>query len=90
MACCALVIDVRTTEEFDTSHLEDATNVALRALARELAVVPTDSNVISYCGSGHRSVMAVAALHVLETDNVKGYGGSYDSLVESGIPATTT
>jgi hypothetical protein len=33
--------------------------------------------------------MALAALHVLATDNVKGYGGSYDSLVESGIPATT-
>lgn len=84
----AFMLDVRTAEEFDTSHLEDATNVDLRALARELAVVPTDSNVTTYCGSGHRSAMAVAALHVLETDNVKGYGGSYDSLVEGGIPTT--
>jgi rhodanese-related sulfurtransferase len=85
----AFMLDVRTSEEFDKSHLEDATNVDLRALAREFESVPTDSNVVTYCGSGHRSAMAVAALHVLEMDNVKGYGGSYDSLVESGIPATT-
>ena len=85
----AFMLDVRTTEEFDESHLEDATNIDLRGLARGLDGVPTDSNVITYCGSGHRSAMAVAALHVLATDNVKGYGGSYDSLVESGIPVTT-
>jgi rhodanese-related sulfurtransferase len=85
----AFMLDVRTAEEFDTSHIEEATNIDLRAIAKEFQGVPTDSNVITYCGSGHRSAMAVAALHVLETDNVIGYGGSYDSLVEGGIPATT-
>jgi rhodanese-related sulfurtransferase len=85
----AFMLDVRTSEELDKSRLEDPTNVDLRGLAREFESVPTDSNVVTYCGSGHRSAMAVAALHVLEMDNVKGYGGSYDSLVESGIPATT-
>jgi rhodanese-related sulfurtransferase len=85
----AFMLDVRTSEEYEKSHIVDATNVDLRALARDLEGVPIDTNVVTYCGSGHRSAMAIAALHVLEADNVKGYGGSYDSLVEGGIPATT-
>jgi rhodanese-related sulfurtransferase len=85
----AFMLDVRTSEEYDKSHIEDATNVDLRALARDLVGVPTDTNVVTYCGSGHRSAMAVAALHVLAADNVKGYGGTFDSLVEGGLPATT-
>jgi rhodanese-related sulfurtransferase len=85
----AFMLDVRTSEEYDESHIEDATNVDLRALARDLVGVPTDTNVVTYCGSGHRSAMAVAALHVLAADNVKGYGGTFDSLVEGGLPATT-
>ncbi|MEN8041306.1 MAG: rhodanese-like domain-containing protein [Actinomycetota bacterium] len=83
------VIDVRTVGEFEKGHLEAATNIDLRALASNLASVPTDSNVIVHCGSGHRAAMATAVLHVLGFDNEKGYGGSYDSLVEAGIPALT-
>jgi hypothetical protein len=33
--------------------------------------------------------MALAALHVLGADNVKGYGGSYTSLVDAGLPVAT-
>ncbi len=85
----AAVIDVRTAGEFEKGHLEAASNIDLRALAANLGSVPTDTNVIVHCGSGHRAAMATAALHVLGFDNEKGYGGSYDSLVEAGIPALT-
>ena len=61
--------------------------------AVELAVgiegVSTSANVVTYCGSGHRSAMAIAALHVLGADNVKGYGGSFTSLVDAGLPIAT-
>ena len=46
-------------------------------------------HVVTYCGSGHRSAMAIAALHVLGADNVKGYGGSFTSLVDAGLPIAT-
>ena len=85
----AFMLDVRTAGEFADGYVQDATNIDLRELAVGLSGVPTDTNVITYCGSGHRSAMAVAALHVLETDNVKGYGSTFESLVESGIPVTT-
>ena len=85
----ASLIDVRTADEFAKGYIEGATNIDLRAMAKEIDGVPTDANVITYCGSGHRSAMAVAAMHVLDTTNVTGYGGSYDSLVEGGLPVTT-
>jgi rhodanese-related sulfurtransferase len=83
------LIDVRTAGEYAEGYIEGATNIDLRNIAKEIDGVPTDANVITYCGSGHRSAMAVAALHVLAADNVKGYGGSYASLVDGGLPVTT-
>jgi rhodanese-related sulfurtransferase len=85
----AFLLDVRTAGEYADGYIEGATNIDLRNIAKEIDGVPTDANVITYCGSGHRSAMAVAALHVLAADNVTGYGGSYDSLVEGGLPVTT-
>ena len=85
----AVLFDVRTADEFAKGYIEGATNLDLRELAKGIDGVPTDANVITYCGSGHRSAMAVAAMHVLAVDNVKGYGGSYDSLVEGGLPVAT-
>lgn len=83
------LIDVRTADEVAKGYVEGATNIDIRNIAKEIDGVPTDSNVITYCGSGHRSAMAVAALHVLSADNVKGYGGSYQSLVDGGLPIAT-
>jgi len=83
------LIDVRTAGEYAEGYIEGATNIDLRNIAKEIDAVPTDANVITYCGSGHRSAMAVAALHVLAAENVKGYGGSYASLVDGGLPVTT-
>ena len=85
----AALIDVRTAGEFADGYIEGAANIDLRNIAKDIDAVPTDANVITYCGSGHRSAMAVAALHVLAADNVKGYGGSYTSLVDGGLPVTT-
>ena len=85
----AVLLDVRTAGEYAEGYIEGATNLDLRDIAKGIDGVPTDANVITYCGSGHRSAMAVAALHVLAADNVKGYGGSYDSLVDGGLPVTT-
>ncbi len=85
----AFLLDVRTGDEYAVGHLDGATNVDLRSLAKGIDAVPTDMNVVSYCGSGHRAGMSVAALHVLDRANSKAYGGSYDSLVEAAIPVAT-
>ena len=85
----ALTLDVRTAGEYAEGNLVGSLNIDLRELVAGIDGVSTTSNVITYCGSGHRSAMAVAALHVLGADNVKGYGGSYTSLVDAGLPVLT-
>jgi rhodanese-related sulfurtransferase len=80
------VVDVRTADEYATGHIEGATNVDIRSLAKEIDMVPTDANTLAYCGSGHRAGMSLPALNVLERASSKAYGGSYDSLVEAGAP----
>lgn len=85
----ALLLDVRTADEYAKGNIEGSLNIDLRELVPGIDGVSTSSNVITYCGSGHRSAMAVAALHVLGADNVKGYGGSYTSLVDAGLPVLT-
>lgn len=85
----AIALDVRTADEYAKGNVEGSLNIDLRDLAVGIEGVSTSANVVTYCGSGHRSAMAIAALHVLGADNVKGYGGSYTSLVDAGIPIAT-
>lgn len=85
----AFLLDVRTAGEYDEGHLDGATNIDLRTLAQGIDGVPTDSNVVAYCGSGHRVGMSVPVLHVLDRANSKAYGGSYASLVEAGVPVAS-
>jgi rhodanese-related sulfurtransferase len=85
----AITLDVRTASEYAEGNLEGSLNIDIRELAIGIEGVSTSANVVTYCGSGHRSAMALAALHVLGADNVKGYGGSYTSLVDAGLPVAT-
>ncbi len=80
------LVDVRTAGEYEKGHVDGAQNIDIHNLAMDFDAIPTGSNVINYCGSGHRAGMSVAVVHVLGADNVKAYGGSYQSLVDAGAP----
>jgi rhodanese-related sulfurtransferase len=80
----AFVVDVRTADEYAVGHIEGATNVDIRSLAKEIDMIPADASTLAYCGSGHRAGMSLPALNVLARSSSKAYGGSYDSLVEAG------
>jgi len=85
----AIALDVRTAGEYAEGNVQGSLNIDLRELAVGIEGVSTSANVITYCGSGHRSAMALAALQVLGADNIKAYGGSYTSLVDAGLPIAT-
>ena len=55
-----LVLDVRTIEEFNTSHLHDAILIPLAELAGRLTELTSynDTEIIVYCMSGSRSLQA--------------------------------
>lgn len=59
----ALLLDVRTPEEFQQGHLPSAVNVPVQELERRLAeVVSPARDVVVYCRSGRRSKQAADLL----------------------------
>lgn len=75
----ALIIDVRTKEEFQGGHIKGSKNIPLQTLTGQLAGIPKDKAIIICCASGMRSASAKSVL------KSKGYtevynGGGWSSL----------
>jgi rhodanese-related sulfurtransferase len=63
VACGAVLLDVRSPEEFRGGHVPGALNVPLHELAARLdAVGPRERAVVVYCRSGRRSAEAAQLL----------------------------
>ncbi|MCF7817611.1 MAG: rhodanese-like domain-containing protein [Kiritimatiellales bacterium] len=73
----ALVVDVRTAEEFAGGHIAGAINIPYQLAARELASREKDlaKPIIVYCHSGARSAAAKKALNEAGFTNVVNGGG---------------
>ena len=57
-----LLIDVRTTEEFASGHIQGAVNIPVEELPQRLGEVPQESPIVVYCRTGNRSAMAAQIL----------------------------
>ena len=71
----AILIDVRSYEEYEKSHIENAINMPLDTISKESLKAVTGSkteNIIVYCQSGARS--KEAAIKIIEL----GYTNVYD------------
>ena len=83
------ILDVRQPEELlEKGWIEGAVNIPLREVADNIEYLPSfDTTIISYCGSGWRCTIALAALEGLGWENVLGLkGGSFGGWVEAGYP----
>ena len=58
----ALLLDVRSPQEFAQGHLEDAINIPVQSLAQRITELPQDKQLIVYCRSGRRSAKATALI----------------------------
>lgn len=59
----AVLLDVRSPEEFGAGHLQGAVNLPVQVLEERLAELgPRDQAVVVYCGSGIRSARAARTL----------------------------
>ncbi len=84
----AVLLDVRTTEEYADYHIPCSVNLPLRELHKAETHLPDKSApVYVYCLSGQRSARAVSVLrqsgyqHVVDIGGIAGYRGN---LVTSG------
>jgi len=94
-------LDVRTLEEFNAGHVEDAINVPYMFKVGEgmvknpnfieevLSHFTKDDKIVIGCQSGRRSLMAAKDLIVVDFTGVTDVGGGYSTWVQSGLPVKT-
>lgn len=72
----AVLLDVRTPEEYREGHIPKSKNVPLQMISKAASVVKSKSSpVFVYCHSGARSRQAVSILQQMGYENVKNIGG---------------
>jgi rhodanese-related sulfurtransferase len=71
----AVLLDVRTPEEFETGHAPKARNIPLDQLPARAREIPTGRQVLAICQSGGRSARATALLREKGYDVLDVRGG---------------
>ena len=72
----AVLLDVRTPEEYAQGHVAGSRNLPLQVITRVEEEIPDmDTPVFVYCQSGGRSRRAAAFLEKVGYANVKNIGG---------------
>jgi rhodanese-related sulfurtransferase len=84
----ALVLDVRTAEEFATGHIVNARNITLETLADNLDSIKKyrEKPVIVYCEAGSRSVQAVKQLKAQGYTSVFNLSGGLTAWRQDNLP----
>ena len=77
----ALVIDVRSADEFSGGHIEGAINIPHHVIARAISDHTTNKTqpIIVYCFSGGRSAAAKKSLNDMDYTTVEN-GGSLEQM----------
>ena len=81
----ALLLDVRTPQEYNGGRVPGSINLPLQAISTAASVAPNKAqSLYVYCQSGARSRKATAALKQMGYTNVKNIGGiaSYRGPIE--------
>jgi rhodanese-related sulfurtransferase len=81
----AVLLDVRTREEFKGGHAPKARNIPLDQLPARAREVPTGRQVLAICQSGGRSARATAVLRDKGYDVLDVRGGM-SSWQRAGLP----
>ena len=84
------LLDVRTDEEVQKAgHIEGASHISLRDLAKHLDLLPSfDTPIVTYCGTGWRATIAMVALHAMGWDDVRALKAKFSDWVDAGYAVT--
>ena len=79
-------IDVRSAEEFNAGHLQDAVNIPHDKIIEGVKALGSDKDapINLYCRSGRRAEAALTELRNAGYTNVINHGG-YEDLVKKGL-----
>ncbi|CAM2980957.1 rhodanese-like domain-containing protein [Vibrio mytili] len=71
----AMIVDVRTPQEFSAGHLDNAVNFPLSELDKHVQSIEKDQMIVLYCRSGNRSGQAYQYLQSQGFTNLHNAGG---------------
>jgi len=72
----AVLLDVRTTQEYESGHIPGSKNIPLQVIDKVASVVENKDTVLYvYCQSGARSRQATSMLQGMGYTNVNNIGG---------------
>ena len=75
----AILLDVRTEEEYREEHIEGSTNLPLQEIETATSLITDkDKPLFVHCRSGVRSAQAVSILKKIGYTNVNDIGGIID------------
>ncbi|AYV22671.1 MULTISPECIES: rhodanese-like domain-containing protein [Vibrio] len=80
----AMVVDVRTPDEFADGHLANAVNYPLSDIDKYFANVDKSTPIVVYCRSGNRSGKAMDYLTSVGFSNVHNAGGLEEMREQKG------
>lgn len=86
---CGHVFDVRTIEEYEAGHLEEAELLALQDLFEEFPNVPYEDEIVIICGVGYRGNMAASFLQRNGFKKVRSLAGGMKAWRNQGYPTVT-
>ncbi|MCB9419638.1 MAG: hypothetical protein H6667_07530 [Ardenticatenaceae bacterium] len=85
-----ILVDVRTPGEVESKGYIDAPNVVFVPLEEMIAMKDQwpamDAQIVTYCGSGHRSTIAMTILWSYGYTNVRSLKGGFGDWVTGGFP----
>lgn len=84
-----VLVDVRTPAEFHAGHIAGAFNVAHDAIDerwRATVHAEPDDDVILYCGSGRRAVLAQQTLESMGWYHTRVLAGGIEAWTKAGLP----
>ena len=77
----AILVDVRSKQEYNEGHLNGSINIPLYDLEKQLEKLPDkQSTMIIYCRSGHRSRQAKEKLEKLGYENIYNLKNGLDGM----------
>ena len=78
----ALILDVRTPQEYKGGHIPKSKNIAVQELGSKLNKLPKNKVIITCCASGMRSA---AAKSLLKSKGFEAHNGGAWTSLESKI-----
>lgn len=82
------VLDVRKESEFDSQHLERATNFPLDFINKNMGQISRDNTYYLHCQGGYRSVIAASILKARGFENIINIDGGLNEIKKSCVKVT--